>query len=147
MSDQKKQFAGRLRDALEKAGYEPRPSVLEREFNLRCWNSPVTLHGVRRWLKGETLPTEDKMIILADWLNVSPRYLRFGGDTILKVEEKRRILEDLAYVERETLEAYLQLPPDKRRIIREVILTFAAQEKASALSKQDKPSRPGATRG
>lgn len=136
MSNQKKQFAERLRKALEKAGYPPKPSVLEREFNLRCWNKPVTLHGVRRWLKGETLPTEDKMIILADWLNVSPRYLRFGDKMGERVEEKRHFLDTLVYQEKETLEAYLQLPPQKRQVIREVILTFAAQARTAPVQEK-----------
>ena len=32
---------------------------LEREFNTRYWGKPMTLHGVRRWLRGETLPTHE----------------------------------------------------------------------------------------
>lgn len=130
------QFAARLRQALVDAGYEPRPSVVEREFNLRCWSKPVTLHGVRRWLKGETLPTEDKMVILAEWLNVSPRYLRFGDQIELRIEEKRSFFEQMAYQEREALEAYLHLPVQKRQIVREVILTFAAQSKHAPPSIQ-----------
>ena len=30
------------------AGYEAKPAVLEREFNMRHWGKPMTLHGVRR---------------------------------------------------------------------------------------------------
>lgn len=48
-------------------GYEPRASVLERQFNLRYQGEPVTYHGVRRWLQGETLPTADKLQLLAGW--------------------------------------------------------------------------------
>ncbi len=32
---------------MRKAGHEPRPAVLEREFNQRYWGKAVTLHGVR----------------------------------------------------------------------------------------------------
>jgi len=51
MKDAKKQFAANLKKALEKAGHEPIPSVLEREFNQKTMGSDITLHGVRRWLE------------------------------------------------------------------------------------------------
>ena len=50
-------FAKRLRAAMLAAGYEAKPAVLEREFNQHYMGSPITLHGVRRWLLGESLPT------------------------------------------------------------------------------------------
>ena len=31
---------------------------------------------------GEAIPTQDRIKILADWLNVSPSWLRFGEDDI-----------------------------------------------------------------
>ena len=58
MDDAKTQFAERLREAMTAAGYEPKAAVLEREFNTRYWGKPMTLHGVRRWLQGETLPSQ-----------------------------------------------------------------------------------------
>lgn len=137
MTTLKMQFANRLRQALMDAGYDPKPSVVEREFNLRCWSKPVTLHGARRWLKGETMPTEEKMVILAEWLNVSPRYLRFGDHIELRIEEKRSFFEQMAYQEREVLEAYLLLPLQKRQVVREVILAFAAHNKLASSMPDD----------
>lgn len=37
---------------------------------------PMTLHGVRRWLRGETIPSEDKLIVLARRLRIEPQVLR-----------------------------------------------------------------------
>ena len=48
MQDAKQRFAQKLRNAMLAAGYEAKPSVLEREFNIRHWGKPMTLHGVRR---------------------------------------------------------------------------------------------------
>ena len=73
MQNAKELFANRLRDAMQAAGYEPKPAVLEREFNTRYWGKPMTLHGVRRWLRGETLPTHEKLLVLAEWLGVPPQ--------------------------------------------------------------------------
>ena len=66
MENAKTQFADRLREAMTAAGYEPKPAVLEREFNTRYWGPPMTLHGVRRWLRGETLPSQEKLLVLAE---------------------------------------------------------------------------------
>lgn len=54
--DNRELFAERLKAAMAQAGYEPRPVVLEREFNLRYWGKPVTFQAVRRWLRGGGYP-------------------------------------------------------------------------------------------
>ena len=54
------------------------PTRLAREFNRRYPGQPVTLHAVRKWLQGEALPAQDKVRVLADWLDVTAEWLRFG---------------------------------------------------------------------
>lgn len=126
MENVKVQFADRLRDAMRAAGYEPRPVVLEREFNTRYWGKPMTLHGVRRWLRGETLPTQEKLLVLAEWLGVPPQQLRFGSEVTQRVQQRRaRWDSGVGYQDRDIFEAFLKLPVPQRRLIREVILTFA----------------------
>jgi transcriptional regulator with XRE-family HTH domain len=121
----KKQFADRLIQAMEQSGYSPKPSVLEREFNQRYWGKPMTLHGVRRWLLGETLPSQDKLVVLAEWLGVPPHVLRFGDEVSSRIAERRaRWDAGIGYQEREIFEAFLQLPVPQRKVLREVILTF-----------------------
>ena len=126
MSDDKKLFADRLREAMQAAGYEAKPAVLEREFNTRFWGKPMTLHGVRRWLRGETLPTHEKLLVLAKWLAVTPQYLHYGDKIQHKVQERRaRWDSGIGYEDRDIFEAFLKLPIPQRRVIREIILTFA----------------------
>lgn len=111
---------------MTQAGYEPKPAVLEREFNLRYMGSPVTLHGVRRWLLGETLPSPDKMLVLAKWLNMEPHVLRDGAEASIEIVDKRQRWDaGLDHREREIIEVFLQLPVAEKKIIREVILAFA----------------------
>lgn len=124
--DEKTEFGQRLRDAMSKAGYPLRPVVLEREFNTRYWGQSVTLQAVRRWLRGEAIPSQDKLKVLADWLKVEPEVLRFGEGVRQSVQEHRqRWDEGVGYLERETFDAFLQLPAPQRKVVREVILTFA----------------------
>lgn len=126
MDKSKAEFARRLRDAMAAAGYEAKPAVLEREFNQRYWGKAVTLHGVRRWLCGETFPAQDKLLVLSEWLGVEPQALRFGDETVKTVRARRkRWDEGLGYAEREIFEAFLRLPVPQRKIVREVILAFA----------------------
>lgn len=126
MEKSSEKFAKRLRDAMQAAGYAAKPAVLEREFNLRYTGRPMTLHGVRRWLLGESLPKQDKVLVLAEWLRVPPQQLRYGVEIEQRIDAQiARWDEGIAYQEREVLEAFLNLPAPQRKIVREVILTFA----------------------
>ena len=124
--NEKSLFAERLKAAMLAAGYEPRPAVLEREFNLRYWGRPITFQAVRRWLRGDSLPAQEKLEVLAEWLQIEPQALRFGDAAVTRIREKRdQWTLALKGEEREVLQAYLDLPVEQRKIIREVILAFA----------------------
>ncbi|MBI5901164.1 MAG: XRE family transcriptional regulator [Rhodocyclales bacterium] len=126
MNQAKIEFAKRLQAALENAGIPVRPAVIEREFNQRYWGKPITLHAVRYWLRGESIPTHDKLLCLAEWLGVEPSVLRYG-DAVPKVVRARRKLwdEGIGYQEREIFELFLKLPVPQRKVAREVILALA----------------------
>ena len=137
MSDPKTIFAKRLKDAMSAAGYEPRPSVLEREFNMRHWGKPMTLHGVRRWLLGETMPRNDKIVILANWLGVTPESLGFGAnESGHEAEAVKPRDTDPARQDRELLLALTGLTVPQRRIVREVIMTFARDAERERLVQE-----------
>nr|WP_295768124.1 XRE family transcriptional regulator [Rhodoferax sp.] len=126
MQNAKTMFADRLRDAMKAAGYDPKPAVLEREFNTRYWGKSMTLHGVRRWLRGETIPTHAKLLVLAEWLAVPPQQLGFGDEIYRKVEQRRaRWDSGVGYEDQELFETFLKLPIPQRKIVREIILAFA----------------------
>ena len=125
MKNAREEFARRLTKAMQDAGYDPRPAVLEREFNLHYFGKPMTLHGVRRWLRGETIPTHDKIIALAKWLRIPPEQLSFGLEINEIITEQRKRWDDgIGFQEREIIEAFLSLPVPQRRVLREVIEAF-----------------------
>lgn len=118
-------FSQRLRKSMEDAGYTVRPVVLEREFNQRYWGHPVTVQAVRRWLRGEAIPSQDKLQALAEWLNVEPHVLRYGEQVAKRVQARqKRWDEGIGFQEREIFEAFLSLPAPQRKIVREVIQAF-----------------------
>lgn len=125
MENTKEEFARRLHEAMQNAGYEARPAVLEREFNLHYYGKPMTLHGVRRWLRGETIPTHDKVVALAQWLCIPPEQLSFGLEITQEIKtQRKRWDEGIGFQEREVFEAYLSLPIPQRKLIREIIQAF-----------------------
>ena len=124
--DNKAKFAARLIEAMTVQGYKPEPAVLEREFNLRHYGKRIGLHGVRKWLIGESIPPYDKIMTLAAWLKVPPEDLTFGLEIKQKIQqENTRWADEVGYKEREVFEAFLNLPAPQRKIVREVILAFA----------------------
>ncbi|MCR4298112.1 MAG: hypothetical protein NUV75_05060 [Gallionella sp.] len=126
MKTPQQKFAERLRAAIEKAGYKAEAAVLEREFNQRYFGKGVTLHGVNKWLKGQSIPRLDKIETLAKWLRIPLDELTFGLEIKQQIKEERARWDDgIGYQEREIFEAFLALPAPQRKIVREVIQTFA----------------------
>jgi len=137
MEKSSEKFAKRLRAAMKASGYEAKPSVLEREFNLRYMGRPMTLHGVRRWLLGESLPKQDKVEVLAEWLRIPPQQLRYGVEIEQRIQQqKTRWDEGIGYQEREVFEAFLALPAPQKKIVREVILAFSRAFPANAATEK-----------
>ena len=139
MQNAREQFAARLRDAMVVAGYEPRPAVLEREFNTRHWGKPMTLHGVRRWLLGETMPDHKKLVTLAQWLGTSPQALGYGENEAPRPRRPPTPWHaGLGYDDRELFEIYLRLPVPQRRLARDVILAIARAHAADEAERAGK---------
>lgn len=123
--DQKLEFSERLCQAMQDAGLEPRPGVLLNIFNTRYWGRSVSFQAVSRWLRGQSIPEQDKLLVLAEVLKIEPEVLRFGEAVRQSVKEKKKRWDEGAgYLERETFDAFLQLAPEQRKIVREVILAF-----------------------
>ena len=134
--DQKLEFAERLRAAMLAAGLEVRPGVLLNLFNTHYWGQSVSFQAVSRWLRGESIPAQDKLLTLDEVLKIEPEVFRFGEKVRKSVQVKRhRWEEGVGYLERETFDAFLQLPAPQRKLIREVILTFAKVHQGGAVPR------------
>ena len=126
MENKKAEFATRLAQAMVAQGYKAVPAVLYREFGLRHYGKPMTLHGVRKWLVGESIPPYEKIMTLASWLKIPPEELTFGLEIKQKIQrENKRWTEEIGFQEREVFEAFLNLPAPQKKVVREVILAFA----------------------
>lgn len=128
-------FSERLRSALTGAGYSPSPTLLAREFNLRTKDKTVSMFASRKWLLGESIPTQEKMQVLADWLGVSVQWLRFGiEDGVQRQSGKTESLAKAA--DRSILADYQRLTEMHRSVIKEMITVLLKAE-------QKRPARVG----
>lgn len=100
--EERQAFSTRLKLALASAQFPLRPSVLAREFNLRARGMEVTPHGARKWLVGEAFPSQQRLLVLANWLNVQMAWLRFGtqdgGETAkgeVTSDEQLQLLQEI----------------------------------------------------
>jgi transcriptional regulator with XRE-family HTH domain len=75
-------FSKRLGHRLQHKAMPVSATALAREFNLRWRGANITVNAVRRWLMGESIPAKDKLGVLADLLDVSEDWLRWGAADI-----------------------------------------------------------------
>lgn len=121
IDDERSTFSIRLRETLRARGIEPSPSKICLEFNLRADGLSVSVHGVRKWLIGEAIPSQARMKVLADWLGVRAAWLRFGdgsdGDYGQAVDPGFEIhSSELAFVHDMRL-----LSKDNRKLLRDML--------------------------
>lgn len=130
--DEKRNFSKRLLEALRKARLDASsPTRIAREFNLRYHGSPVTAQSVRKWLTAKSIPSQDKIRVLADWLNVSAQWLRFGESDTGAMQRGRALNQEAAYyvVEDEALSRnFGRLSEHHKKIVLEIVRALLAAE-------------------
>jgi len=114
---------------MRKAGHEPRPGVLLTQFNSRFRGRSISFQTASRWLGAKSVPTPDKLAVLADWLQLDRGYLGFGEKPSRQLPNSqvdRQIKEErAAYEEHELVDAFRALSAEHRRLVREVIVALA----------------------
>jgi len=123
-------FSKRLIWALEVLGVRPSPTIVQREYNSRSNQPPVTTHAARKWLMGEAMPTQDRIQLLAEWLNVSASWLRFGEDGI----DGNKKTKDMTAQEWRLVEGFRLLTDKQQAAVLTMVLSIPS-------------SRPGKSNG
>lgn len=127
---ERKAFSQRLSRALKGAKIDAGgPTVFAREFNRRFTGKPVSVHAARKWLMGESIPTQDKLRLLAAWLGVSAEWLRFGeggnaGNHVAQSERAHHNSPDI-----ELISSISLLSAEHKQLVREVVLTLLRLER------------------
>jgi hypothetical protein len=139
ISEERREFAERLQSALRQARQPAdSPTVLARGFNSRFPGRAITVHAARKWLMAESIPTQDKLRTLAQWLQVPAEWLRFGGQVASDGVDARAPLDNsldsmlaaMSREDRKLVEALHALEAEERRLVRELVqLFFRTQER------------------
>lgn len=117
MTDERKAFSRRLKDAMMKAGYEARPTVLLKLFNSRYHGPSVSFQSVSRWLGGKAIPEQDKLQVLSMLFGIEPYILRYGQVSPEIGEGSERLLTGAGVRERQIIQAFLALSPRQRELV------------------------------
>lgn len=141
VSRERARFQARLAKALQFAGYvHDSPTQLAREFNFRFTGKPVTIHAARKWLVGESIPTQDKLRILAQWLGVTAEWLRFGDTEQIAVAKPARQAPAASSIEGRLLADLAALDPYDRRLAHDFVSMLAQKHaQASAAKRSGRP--------
>ena len=123
-------FSKRLIWALDIQGVPHSPTIVQREYNSRSNQPPVTTHAARKWLMGEAIPTQDRIQVLAEWLNVSASWLRFGEEGI----DGNKKTKDMTAQEWRLVQGFRLLTDKQRAAVLTMVLSIPS-------------SRPGKSNG
>ena len=74
------QFAQRVNTALAARDMPASATALQRAFNERYPELAISVHAARKWVMGESIPTQARLRAVADVLQVSATWLRFGEE-------------------------------------------------------------------
>lgn len=78
-TNEQRNFSQRLQSALVDSGLPMSATKLSAIFN-RFSPDKITIGGARKWLKGEAIPMQTKLAVLANLTGTHPAWLRFGID-------------------------------------------------------------------
>lgn len=133
-------FADRLISSLASAHEPITPSRFARAYNLRAGGAEVTSHAARKWLHGEAIPTQEKVHILASWLNVNPSWLRFGDEQSLDYSTIATGAKTLSTKNLVLINDIVSLPPFAQDVVRDLVnsLLRVSQEDTSGVGAQSR---------
>jgi hypothetical protein len=121
-------FADRLELSMSDKSVKHSPTVLANLFNSKFVGGSITPHTARNWLLGNSLPTHDKLIHLANLLDTSAEYLRYGrhSEKTFVISESDGRETVLTSTQQQFLKRYLKLTQVQQEIVNSTVAEFTA---------------------
>jgi hypothetical protein len=115
-------FSKRLIKAVEENGIKASATVVARNFNIYANNGKsLTPHAARNWLLGNSMPRQEHLRVLSNWLKVSPDHLRFGksqANTLLFQSDG--VEHEVSFEDQQFLAKYFSLSDAQKSVVRSV---------------------------
>lgn len=124
MTSEQTAFAKRLVAALEAAGIEASPAVLEKLVP-RNGGENVTSQAISGWLGGKHTPKKANIRALAKIVGLPPHELEYGASSKGVRETHVAWPEHVRGHDRLAFEEFLLLPEVQRKLVRELIAVLA----------------------
>ncbi len=122
-----REFATRLEEALDAKAIKKSPTVLAKLFNTEFDGRSITPHTARNWMLGKSLPTQDKLVLLAKILGTSSEYLRYGrhSEKTLMIKNQDGTETELSISQQQFVNNYLKLSISKQMLVSELVTELA----------------------
>lgn len=121
------EFASRLEQALKAKAIRNSPTVLANLFNSEFDGRSVTPHTARNWLLGKSIPTQEKLVLLARILGMSSEQLRYGrnSEKTLMISNQDGTETELSISQQQFVKNYLQLNISKQKLVNDLVVELA----------------------
>lgn len=119
-ADASQAFTARFKEALLTRGYgRLGPTELVDALAVH-FEDGLSVQTVHKWLNGTAIPRQDRIDVLAGWLNVSPHWLKFGPDPSADLGKT----SDRPIATKDLVKRIQRLPKTQRDIIETLLKEF-----------------------
>ena len=117
------EFAKRLEQALKAKSIRNSPTVLANLFNSEFDGRSVTPHTARNWLLGKSIPTQEKLVLLARLLGTSSEQLRYGrnSEKTLMINNADGRETELTASQQQLVRKYIMLSTSQQKLVNDLV--------------------------
>jgi hypothetical protein len=103
-------------------------TILTNLFNAEFDGKPVTIPTVSNWMHGLTMPTQDKLLVLAKLLDTSAEHLRFGrhSEKTLTIQNADGGETQLTIAQQQFVTHYLALNSVLQKLVSDLVGEMAS---------------------
>ena len=122
-TDMYMEFAARLEQAMTVKSIKHSPTVLAKLFNAEFDGRAVTIITVRNWTLGLSMPTHDKLLVLAKLLDTSAEQLRYGrhSEKTLMISNADGSETELTGSQQQLVRKYIMLTSSQQRLVNDLV--------------------------
>ena len=117
------EFAARLEQAMAAKSIKHSPTVLGNLFNSVFDGRAVTPHTARNWMLGKSMPTQEKLVVLAELLDISAEQLRYErhSEKTLMITNADGTETELTACQQQLVRKYIKLSANQQKLVNDLV--------------------------
>ncbi len=130
------EFATRLEQAMAAKSIKHSPTVLVNLFNAEFDGRAVTPHTARNWMLGKSMPTQEKLVVLAKLLDTSAEQLRYGrhSEKTLMISNADGIEAVLTASQQQLVRKYIMLSANQQKLVNDLVDAIGSTDSEKQLN-------------